>query len=313
MRRAEKGAGANAAAPAAEKNAATHDENLLLVANPHICRGLNQCKNQGKTKMNACAGQGACATAESHSCDGLNSCKGQGGCDGYPGQNQCKAQGACAVPLKDDTWTESPRQIRANHDQESQAVWFGPRKKLDATMNTTRDLAQIQRWMQSVIMNPAGVIDGIASADAQAEIDVSLAEVEMVIQRSAQQTSVERLQIYAGAYYARLLECLRAEFPVMVKAMGEELFDEFAVEYLRQYPSRSYTLDDLGTNFAKFLAVTRPTSATEDNSWLDFLADLAKLEWNFAEVFDGGGAEHCDLLAPSNCSRFPPSVGRRRV
>ena len=165
-------------------------------------------------------------------------------------------------------------------------------------MNATRDLAQIQRWMQSVIMNSAGVIDGIASADAQAEIDISPAEVETVIQRSAQQTSVERLQIYAGAYYARLLECLRAEFPVMVKAMGEDLFDEFAVEYLRRYPSRSYTLDHLGANFANFLAETRPTSATEDNSWLDFLADLAKLEWNFAEVFDGRGAEQSALLEP---------------
>ena len=32
---------------AAAKN---YDENLLLVGDPHVCRGLNQCKNQGKTK-----------------------------------------------------------------------------------------------------------------------------------------------------------------------------------------------------------------------------------------------------------------------
>jgi hypothetical protein len=94
-------------APAADKNDATHDEKLLLVGDPHVCRGLNQCKNQGKTKMNDCAGQGACATAEKHSCDGLNSCKGQGGCGQYPGQNQCKGQGACAVTLKDKTWLKA--------------------------------------------------------------------------------------------------------------------------------------------------------------------------------------------------------------
>lgn len=99
-------------AAASDKTAAAgssklYDENLLLVGDPHVCRGLNQCKNQGKTKMNACAGQGACATAELHSCDGLNSCKGQGGCGDHPGQNKCKGQGACAVALKDKTWEKA--------------------------------------------------------------------------------------------------------------------------------------------------------------------------------------------------------------
>ena len=45
-----------------------------------------------------------------------------------------------------------------------------------------------------------------------------------------------------------------------------------------------------------FSAETRPTSSDEDNSWLDFLVDLAKLEWCFSEVFDGPGAENERLL-----------------
>jgi hypothetical protein len=158
------------------------------------------------------------------------------------------------------------------------------------------DLASIQAWMQSVIMNRAGVVDGIASPDARAHIDVSLTQIEQVIERSSHQTSVERLEIYSGAYYARLLECLRAEYPIMAQAMGTELFDEFAVEYLQRFPSHSYTLNDLGRDFAAFLAETRPASTDEDNSWLDFLVDLAKLEWCFAEVFDGPGAETQRLL-----------------
>jgi hypothetical protein len=157
-------------------------------------------------------------------------------------------------------------------------------------------LAQLQGWLQSVIMNPAGLLDGIASADARAHIDVLPADVETIIERSSHQTSLERLQIYSGAYYARLLECLRAEFPVLAQALGGELFDEFAVEYLQRYPPHSYTLNELGANLAKYLAETRPTSATEDNSWLDFLVDLARLEWTFSEVFDGPGAERQTLL-----------------
>ena len=125
-----------------------------------------------------------------------------------------------------------------------------------------------------------------------------------MIERSSHQTSVERLEIYAGAYYARLLECLRAEYPIMAEAMGSELFDEFAIEYLQHYPSHSYTLNDLGANFPKFLAESRPTSADEDNSWLDFLVDLAKLEWCFAEVFDGPGVENQRLLDQDQLQRL---------
>ena len=166
------------------------------------------------------------------------------------------------------------------------------------------DLATIQAWMQSVITHRTGVIDGIASADARALIDLPPADIEQVIGRSSQQTSVERLEIYSGAYFARLLECLRAEYPIMAQAMGTELFDEFAVEYLERYPSQSYTLNDLGANFARFLAETRPTATDEDNSWLDFLVDLAKLEWCFAEVFDGPGAENLRLLGLDQLQGF---------
>ncbi len=171
-----------------------------------------------------------------------------------------------------------------------------------------RGLAQIQAWMQSVIMNPSGVLDGIASADARAHIDVSAEQIESVIGPSSHQSSVERLEIYAGAYYARLLECLQAEYPVMAQAMGSELFDEFAVGYLQHYPPHSYTLNELGAHFATYLSETRPTSADEDNSWLDFLVDLAKLEWCFAEVFDGPGAEHQPLLGPDQLQAISPDV-----
>jgi hypothetical protein len=91
----------------ATEKKANFDENLLLVGDPHICRGLNLCKSQGKTKSNECAGQGDCATVAKHACDGQNACKGQGGCGEHPGQNQCKGQGACAVPLKDNTWAKA--------------------------------------------------------------------------------------------------------------------------------------------------------------------------------------------------------------
>ena len=71
----------------------------LLLVEPHVCRGLNTCKNLGKSKQNECAGQGDCATVAPHTCAGENECKGQGGCGGQHGENACKGMGGCGVPL----------------------------------------------------------------------------------------------------------------------------------------------------------------------------------------------------------------------
>jgi hypothetical protein len=83
-----------------EEEGHVHDDTLILQAK-HICRGINMCKGQGKGGDNACAGQGACATAKAHSCHGKNECKGQGGCGGHIGINECAGKGECAVPLTD--------------------------------------------------------------------------------------------------------------------------------------------------------------------------------------------------------------------
>jgi hypothetical protein len=167
--------------------------------------------------------------------------------------------------------------------------------------NPRHDLGQIQRWMQAVIMHPAGVAEGIAATAARRHIDVGPDETETVVTRSRALTTLERLAIYGYAYSARLLECLREEFPVLKHALGEDLFDAFAVEYLEQYPSRSYTLFQLGANFPRFLAETRPDREEERStapSWPDFLIDLATLERTFNEVFDGPGMEGEPPLAP---------------
>ena len=85
-----------------------------------------------------------------------------------------------------------------------------------------------------------------------------------IVTRSQSLTSTERLQIYANAYFARLFECLHEEFPALLHALGEETFDAFAFGYLQQYPSRSYTLAELGRNFAAYLAEVRPRGEQND-------------------------------------------------
>ena len=136
------------------------------------------------------------------------------------------------------------------------------------------DLSDTQRWMQSAIVGPN---------PAHSAADVILP--------SSQMTGEERLAIYQRAYLARLVECLRAEFPMVCRALGQELFDEFAAAYLATHPSTSYTLADLGREFADYLAATHPRDETSA-AWPEVLVDLATLEGITNEVFNGPGIEH---------------------
>jgi hypothetical protein len=165
-----------------------------------------------------------------------------------------------------------------------------------------RDLKTIEHWMQAVITNPAAVQEAVAAEAAQRHISISHDDLEQVVTRSHSLTAAARLAIYGHAYFARLQECLRAEFPVLLHAIDEELFNLFTFEYLRNYPSRSYTLNQLGENFPRYLAETRPDRDAPPNAregWPDFIIDLATLERVFSRTFDGPGVEGRQTLDAS--------------
>ena len=87
------------------------------------------------------------------------------------------------------------------------------------------NLDQIQRWMQTVIMSQGGAGAGVASASARKIIDVAPEDVERVVTPSRALSGLERLDIYHRAYFARLLDCLREEFPVLMHAVARLVLD----------------------------------------------------------------------------------------
>jgi len=159
-------------------------------------------------------------------------------------------------------------------------------------------LDRVQRWMQAVITHPDGVLSGADGEAARELIDAGRGNLESVVTRSRSLEAADRLAIYANAYYARLIECIGDVFPVLKRVLGEELFDGFAFDYLQSYPSRRYTLNDLGDKFVDFLRETRPDpeDGNDDADWADLLIDLATLEWTIYQVFDGPGTEKETML-----------------
>lgn len=161
-------------------------------------------------------------------------------------------------------------------------------------------LNHMQSWMQAVITHPAGIDAGVRCETAQQNFALSFAEVEKLVAPSPSLSGAERLGIYSRAYFARLTDCFRAEFPCLLLALGDELFTHFVKAYLLRHALQSYTLHHLAMHFPKFLEETRPDAAAppeQRESWPDFIIDLARLERAFIETYDGQGAENLPLLS----------------
>lgn len=145
------------------------------------------------------------------------------------------------------------------------------------------DLEATQRWMLAAITGAAA--DGGEGGLARSGRPGAMAGE--VVAGSARFPAERRLEIYARGYRSRLVGCLREMYPGLRHALGDEVFEAFALDYLEAHPPTSYTLNALGARWPEHLEATRP----EGEQWPDFLVDLARVERTFHEVYDGEGEE----------------------
>ncbi|NIF98514.1 DUF2063 domain-containing protein, partial [Burkholderia sp. Ax-1720] len=118
----------------------------------------------------------------------------------------------------------------------------------DTLLAAELDLPAIQHWMQAATTHPGGLGAGLAQARA-----LHGAGIERVIATAAGVDPRARLAVYADGYWMRLIACLEAEFPALLRLLGPSLFRFFARAYLARHPSRSPTLHTLGAEFPAFL------------------------------------------------------------
>jgi hypothetical protein len=149
--------------------------------------------------------------------------------------------------------------------------------------NTCLQLHKTQLWFQSIINSQLGLIHNKDSIDEQIAEDDGI-------------EAIKRMNIYHQGYFNRLLQCLRAEFPLLCHAFSQKWFDEMALRYLAQHPSRSRNLNDLGKAFPEFLNADRPDfQSSEKIPAFDFIVSLARFERCQSEVYRGHGIENTDF------------------
>lgn len=151
------------------------------------------------------------------------------------------------------------------------------------------ELANIQRWLTSIIIKPGTLGEKIRLADQFYHLNN-----EKVIRPSIRSSAGEKIGIYARGYVLRLMDCMTAEYPALHHLLGEELFGTFAKAYLVRTPSGTPDLYDLGKNFPEFLKAAQPENRGAHNvdpSMFDLPVELAKLERAISEVSRNKGLE----------------------
>lgn len=114
---------------------------------------------------------------------------------------------------------------------------------------------------------------------------------------SAGLAGARRLQVYRNNTRLSLTGALKAVYPVVERLVGEGFFQYAAAQYLTRHPSRSGDLHAFGESFATFLEAFEPAAG------LEYLPDVARLEWAYHQVFHA--ARHAPL-DPLTLAAVPP-------
>jgi hypothetical protein len=154
---------------------------------------------------------------------------------------------------------------------------------------TNPNLKQLQTQLYRLITAPEGVAAGLADERAREENMLgdlqNLETLEDLIESDDRLSATERLEIYANAYFYRILDCLKEDFPATLAVLGADNFHNLVTGYLIEYPPTEPSISYAGRHLAEFL---RHHPMRE--RW-PFIGDLAELERTLIEVFHAAGAE----------------------
>ena len=104
---------------------------------------------------------------------------------------------------------------------------------MDLKINHRPSLAELQRWMKWIVTEPRGVDQALA--DQLGDPDT----LQHFIKNQTPQTTADRLSIYAEAYFLRILESAKNDFPITFSILGDLNFQKMIADYLKVYPSRT--------------------------------------------------------------------------
>jgi hypothetical protein len=145
------------------------------------------------------------------------------------------------------------------------------------------NLRELQTLLYQCITDPDGTNKNVG--DERGKV------LEALVQADERLSTVERIDIYANAYFYRLLDCLGEDFPTMLTVVGADQFAALVREYLLGHPPTEPSILYAGVYLADFL---------NDHPFAErwpFIAELARLERAVLDVFHAADAPPLGLEA----------------
>lgn len=142
------------------------------------------------------------------------------------------------------------------------------------------DLEQLQRAILNVIQQPLTASEGMRKRTLDGKPIQEI--VDSIIKPNDRLTSFERLEIYNRVYWFRILSSLAEDFPGLRAIIGQRNFDKLIREYLKDCPSESFTLRNLGSRLEGWLRAHQRFAPGRHRLALD----MVRLEWADIDVYD---------------------------
>jgi hypothetical protein len=142
------------------------------------------------------------------------------------------------------------------------------------------NLQALQREMAAAIMLPLTADEQMRAQTPDGRSTAAIAE--SFIAPNSRLTAFERLEIYNRQYWFRVLTALDEDFAGLKAVIGASAFEKLSVAYISAHPSRSFTLRNLGSKLAGWLAANPQFAGRRHRLALD----VVRIEWAFVEAFD---------------------------
>lgn len=145
---------------------------------------------------------------------------------------------------------------------------------------TTPRLRALQEWLSQVVQHPRAADAAIRAAAPRSIFPAAAVRAGQVVRPNDRMSPTDRLQVYSGAYLARLVEVMATDYPAVQHLVGERTFGELVAGYVQRHPSRHPNLNRFGREFPAFLRRRRRLRRAA------FTAELARLELAVSRSFD---------------------------
>jgi hypothetical protein len=141
------------------------------------------------------------------------------------------------------------------------------------------NLRELQTFLYQSITDPDGTKESIGE-----ERGLAAGVLEALVYGDERLSTFERVDIYANAYFYRLLECLGEDFPATLAVLGEDNFAALVRGYLLEHRPTEPSIVYAGLYLADFL-----NGHPFAERW-PFVAELARLERAVLDVFHAADA-----------------------